>query len=1233
MSGVVDLTPQQRAAVETPGSLLVRAGAGSGKTAVLVERYVRLLGADASPRDGEAPVDPLGVDQILAVTFTEKAAAEMRSRIRERLAQSVAAAPAPERSRLLRLHRSLASARIGTIHSLAASIVRAAPLESGAAPGATVLDEIEGAAYVEREVRRALLAALRAGDPDVRRCADAWGFGRAGDVVAVTCESLATLGRRGLPPSALATALARQDAAAAAAARDYRRDAERLVGWIDGALADGGAKPSASARTFTERWPEWRAHLTALAGAADAEVDVLVALRDLPVAAGRAFRQRAEWETAAVLLTSKMQEGTSRFGGTLAAAFGCARGAPLAAAFTRVLQAVDAGLAASKRRDGVLTFDDLIAGARRVLGEDPATAARLTEGVRALLVDEFQDTDPAQVDLVRRLVAGGAELFVVGDEKQSIYRFRGAEVQLFGEMRTAIGREVALADNFRSRPPLLAFVNGLAARIFAPAPDAPPWRVEWSADQRLRARRPAFDGDGDGDARAARPSIRLISLVNQIGDGATELRAAQARALEARVVAATVAELRAEGWRWGSVAVLLPALTQVKAYEYALRRWAIPYEVVRGRGFYECQEIRDLVGLLTAVVDPDDAVALAGALRSPLFGLSDDTLVRLAAGAGGLSRRFDDAAETFADLPGDAATAAAEASDVVRALRAARDRVSAADLLAHAIELTGLESVLRAQFHGEQKVANIRKLVTRARTPTRTRFPTTSAFVAEARRLVAGEAREPEAARASIDGDVVRVMTIHQAKGLEFPVVILPDLGREAPRDYRSPVVVDDEHGILAYATFGSGRHRLPHRLVDAWRRTEHDRTDAERARLLYVACTRARDLLILCEGKGRRAALAPAAADDRERSACEQVWTFLGREAIAAFVASSDDRTIVAAPGEDADGDPVVVAVEIEKSSALLARVPPPERDPVDASIGRALELSPAAKDLRVVDAVAAAPPAVAALVVTPTALGDFSRCPRQFWYRHVRGLPESGVATPPAGGATRGASDAVRRGIAAHAALEVLDLGMPPEARQAAVTAALARADDLDARARAAVARDVVGALARFAAVDGAFHVHGRELPFCLPLSGPPPLFVRGRIDLLGERAGRLVVRDYKYALPADDAETHRVQLETYALAVAAAHGGAGVDAEVEWLRAPGGRATLPIDLDAARARIERVGVALAAALAAREAAAFPLAFSAPGPCRALGCPFVERCFARGVATDRRSDESHLPGPAAVR
>src|SRR5207249_637039 len=221
-------------------------------------------------------------------------------------------------------------------------------------------------------------------------------------------------------------------------------------------------------------------------------------------------------------------------------------------------------------------------------------------------------------------------------------------------------------------------------------------------------------------------------------------------------------------------------------YEYALRRCEIPYYVVKGRGFFQCQEVSDVASLLAAVADPRDGVALAAALRSPFFALDDDTLWRLAWPADAprpqLTRRFR-RDETFADLPAET-TALCGIRDLLLRLRRMRSRATIAELLEEALAATDFEAVCLTQFQGTQKVANVRKMIELARHAERRRYASLRDFVRLVRDLTERELREPEAQLVGEQDDVVRLMTIRQAKGLEFPVVVLVDLARPLESDW-----------------------------------------------------------------------------------------------------------------------------------------------------------------------------------------------------------------------------------------------------------------------------------------------------------------------------------------------------------------------------------------------------------------------------------------------------------------
>ncbi|HYY06221.1 MAG TPA: UvrD-helicase domain-containing protein, partial [Candidatus Limnocylindria bacterium] len=963
-------TDEQRAAVEVAGSAAVRAGAGSGKTAVLARRFVHLMRPDGPVAE---------VNQILAITFTEKAAAEMTRKIREVVAEQLARAGAA-RAHWGRVRRNLLGAQISTIHAFAARVLRENPIETGVDPRAVVLDEHESRTWVESAVEAALLARLRAGDAGARELVLREGLagGRSGGAVGLVADFLARLGRTGRDGAWLVAATARQAERAPDARETLRAAAARLVASVDARLALAGRGKGVQA--LAEQWPAWKEGLRRLGPETPLEEFLaLRALRGLLARAGLASAVEAELA---------MQPG-GRLVGALAEAYGMLRALPENDRLARLIAAIADALRARKREDAILTFDDLIAETRAVLANDPTVRERYARRFRAILVDEFQDTDRVQAEIVRLLTAGTPAplVFVVGDEKQSIYRFRGADVSVFQDMRAALGCELPLGTNFRSVPAILEFVNALAETVLQMPPGGTPshW-TRFDPGQRLLPHR---------GAAGAAPAVRLVTFVDEHEQ--RELRAAEARELEARVLAGVVERLHAEdGIRYGDIAVLLRAFTEVKTYEHALRRRELPYYVVKGRGFFQCQEVSDVVSLLAAVLDPEDGVALAAALRSPLFALDDETLWRLTWPPGAehpsLPHRFR-AAESFADLPEQAAALGA-VRDLLLRLRAVAGRATVAELIEEACAATDFEAVCLTQFQGTRKVANVRKLIELARDWERKRFFGLRDFVRTARRLAETEPREPEAALVAEQDDVVRLMTIHQAKGLEFRAVIVPDLGRALKLDNRMPAL-DDTLGVVGGPTDASGRVVTGHLGLEEHRRKELDRERAEQARLLYVACTRAEDVLVLLEGKGDARYLSEGKGE--RHVWCHQVWEVLGRGRVAAFVASRAPEEMLAL----ASGG----TVRVERAARYLepagAGPPMPEPRVAPATDGERAQVA------RVLDF---SPPVPHEVVTSPTALADFRRCPRRYWYRHLVGLPERGT----------GGVRATRLGTAAHGVLE---------------------------------------------------------------------------------------------------------------------------------------------------------------------------------------------------------------------
>lgn len=1180
MSGPVTWSEAALALFDLTGPTAVSAGAGSGKTTCLVELCLRLLSGEATG----APCEPA---ELVAITFTDKAAAELEERLREAVAGRAAAAPPGSvaarawRARLAGLERMA----VGTIHAFAGRLLREHALEAGLDPELQVVDEETAQAWRREAARAALVAALDAGRPEARRLAAAHGAGgrREGlaELVAELARERATLGEAGpMRPAPSDPAAARDARAAAVAAAEAILAARAEVRTATGARALAALREALDALAEDRTGPLRPAALARVAALAEAVKGWRVGASDGPEARPRKAALAAACEAFGPLAAEVLADGQKR---------------ELAA----LVADCEARYAARKRAQGGLDFDDLLAGARDLLRRDPALRAELRARTRALLVDEYQDVNGLQEELFR-LLAGEEEgapsplLVAVGDLKQSIYRFRGADVAVFRGVLARLGarppgRVLHLSENHRSGPGVLALVNEVSARSMQPAgADPRPYELAFAPEDRLLARRPAGqapacevleDGEGGASAeRRAREARALAARVQAILSGAA--------GVEVRERGADGAE-RGRAPRPGDVAVLFRRLTEVGGYVRALRAAGVPFRLGRGGGFYQAPEVRDLGELLASLVEPEDALAWAAALRSPLCALSDGALFALArAGLPSLARRGpEEAARALvAALPG----AEAEA-ERLRAFLAAwgelrgrvgREPVDA--LLRRAAERLDLEAAHLAAPDGERRRANLRKALALARRFAE-RGGDAAGFAARLRAQAARPPREPEAEVEA--ADAVALVSVHQAKGLEWPIVCVPDLGAAPPRDGRRAVRHPSGALAAAFADPEADRHHPTAALEEA-REEGRRAAAAESRRLLYVALTRARDRLVLSGAAGR--------AGDTWRELVEAALAARPELAVRVPYAEAATFRAYAAPG---DGAPAAAAVE-------------PAAAPADP--GAPDEVGPPAL---------AGPPAAAALRVAVTELAEQARCPRRGWLARRLGIPE------PAGGAGAVQDDpdrATARGTLAHAMLSEIDLGAPPLERRVQLAAVAARRG-YDPRApgvrriAADVARFLDGAAARRllrAAAEGRLR---REVPFLLRLGGgeEPACYVTGAIDALVEEGGAVAVLDFKYALPRPGAaERYRLQLAAYALAAGRAFPGRRVTAALQFLRG----SCAAVDVTPSAAALRRLAAEaprLALALRGGEAPSPAELGRDAARCAAEGCGYVARCFPGGART----------------
>ncbi len=806
------LLPEQRRAATHPGSVAVVAGAGTGKTHMLAHRFLYHL---------ESGLDPL---QVVAVTFTERAAAELRARIRALVAGSTSARPGAA---------ALEAAQISTLHALAARICRDHPGAAGVPADFSVLDDLEGQLWLAERLDDAL-AALPSevfealAYPDVRAALQA--------LLAAPADARAAF-ERGPESWGETLAAARREALRALTSAAGWTDAQRLVRSSRGAdddkieLARGQAADG-------------------LARLERGEVEAgLAALQGVPLRGGR----QAAWpggeldavKDALRLLRGATREALAEGLVTLASGVADERLAELLPHLQSAFQAVQQALAAEKRRRRVLDFADLEVHALRAL-EDAPVRAHYASRWKAVLVDEFQDTNPVQEQLLERM-CGGMTVTVVGDEKQSIYGFRGADVAVFRRWRARIrsapgGAEVALDRSFRAHGALTATLNHTFESVLG------------ELHQPLAATR----------AEAPHPgphvSLRLLR-----GGGSK----AQRQVSEARIIGRTLKALLDAGtpvWddargqtrplRPDDIAVLTRTWQPLAVYGEILPALGVPAVHSGGGNLLDTREAKDALAVLRFLADPGDDLALAALLRGPFMAVDDGTLYRFARAL----PQADDAARRSGrrKLPWWQALDGSDAPEPP--LAAARDALrellrtpdwDAVRRLQLADSLTGYTAVLAAMPGAPRRLADwsgFLELVRSLASGLGDAFSVTRRL----RRLLRAGVEVP---RPTLQAEgAVTLLTIHRSKGLEWPLVVVADLERGSRRD--APAMLFDRRLGVAMRPLDAGGEPLEPALYTLLRARQRRREEAEARRLLYVALTRARDRLLLTAAAERRGAV-----------------------------------------------------------------------------------------------------------------------------------------------------------------------------------------------------------------------------------------------------------------------------------------------------------------------------------------------------------------------------------------
>jgi ATP-dependent exoDNAse (exonuclease V) beta subunit len=1053
-----DAVARRRAVEETGNSFVVEASAGTGKTRTLLDRILHLV-LEMGP--GGAPV-PLS--RICAITFTEKAAGEMKVRLRQELEKLLQGSK--DSARLARVRQALEdleTASISTFHSFAVSILKERPIESGLDPHFSALDEIRSELFFTEAWDMWMNRVLAERAPILEKALRN-GFRLDGLKDLARILRLNWLNVRDLEPDPPPTEEQCQEKCREflEAGRSFYglllKQEDKLAAHLANALnwlenpGDETLSPSKPANAGAAGgWSGGKDTVNAVKQFIASTVEFHTSYRS------RAAQQLLYEVVCWIKSDFMLNEWEKR-----------------------------------KRAGGTLDFDDQLRLARDLLLKSRSVRQEFQRQFKTLLVDEFQDTDPIQWEMVLLLSSSNPDeadlaklrpepgrLFIVGDPKQSIYRFRNADIETYLEIvepkrLSALGLDLLkLTRNFRSVPSILKAVDAAFTGVMKP-------------DEAGARYQPDYLGFGDHGARTKELHPPSVHFLGDIRSGEAAKRSSrQLVRLEAGRVARLIREMQGselwkiqdsevatgDGWRvphYGDIAVLLPVLTHADALEEELRELGIPYVLEGGKFYYARSEVSSAITALRAIANPNDGVALYGSLRSIFFGLSDDDLLQSRIQGLELDYRVKVPRESPLFLP----------FEILHDLHRHRHERRASETFEILLQKTGAREVLAAR--GFQSLANLGKL---GRTLRALQSDATFSQVLDLLGTIDEEGLAESESRLMEDrSNAVRIMTIHKSKGLDFPITISAALGLK--KKARSRKLLSDPRRKRAFALhIGAADAGFSSSGWKELAEEEKKREDAELVRLLYVGLTRARDHMVLSTHTAAwkkpetSEQWVPATEGTRlgpMGAFVEDVYT--GKSGLVSMI---DAATLDAAASDAAASDAASVPAKTPKSQAV------PDWRAVLTREYNALKV------------LIANTPATGILKAAGKASDPAEAEDRQADER-----------TPEAAG-----NRSMRLGVAFHEAMEQADLahsaGIADLVQEAAKRHRLNASGMkmLESMLRASMESELFG---RVRAAAGSGKRVFRELPFVRPLDAAT--IEEGKIDLLFEEEAGWVLVDYK-------------------------------------------------------------------------------------------------------------------------
>lgn len=1034
-------TPEQALAINTiKSNVSLLAGAGSGKTYVLMKRFVQILRADLS-------VNPTN---IVAITFTRKAADEIKGRVRQAVSECVEQAQTDlERLRWQEHLQKVESAPISTIHSLCSRILRDNPVETQLDPEFTILEDFEAQEFFKETLQQFLRKNIKE-NAALRRLVQTYGVNSFVNQVTALGDKLSEL--------------VREDNLA----EPYLKAKEELPALQQKLFA--AVREVIEAREALGVKTKGRQTLTEAAGLLDEMQKQLLAPEPDCSLLDASGVVKVSGKALAAELTN-LKNLRQELNNVLLNAKGC----DLVQDWLAVLREFYACLSARKQENNVLFNDDLDLLAIEHLQKNEALRQKYQERYKYIMVDEFQDTNERQRQLIYLLCGnkldGKNNLFIVGDVKQSIYRFRHADVSVFNKVKEDIaqnaGQNLGMKTNFRSTQSIVESCNTAFCKLM----DLP--KEEICLEH--------HEGANTGGAKVCLLQVPYKSKDDDLGAKEDKWQK------EAEAIAAYLQQelpkVEPQLRPGASKAILLRAMTHCEILRQTLQGYGINCVVVKGKGFYEQQEVLDILNLLAALHNRYASLELAGALRSNYFGLDDATLTQLfwqtendkplwdvlqAVGSGGLQL----------NLPPEQQALAMHAAERLRSLRQAAVLMALPELFAQLWDELKPEFVLSQQENGPSKLANVKKLRRLAQQYCQTKQASLAEWLQNVKDLRASSSKEP-AATVQAD-DALQIMTIHNSKGLEFDLVILPQLDKSVKGDTASIKYLpgkEGEQGLLGIKVPDKEMQLQNSGVYELAKARDSELEEEESRRLLYVAMTRAQKQLLMvgtvAEEKLPEAVIALPAAKgwwrqlqavyevdwDKQESSCPWVRLLCADALSPAVVQQGEQQKLALEP---------------------LALAPLPAY----AACGRTC--------------------------FTASALQTYLHCQRQYYYQQVLAVPE--LEQTVAGEQAHELPASVTGSIV-HKALElyngynaeaVFAIALEEFAPGAAATQAKSMFD-------AYIVSDLYKALPK---------KQKRELEFVQPLQ--QELAAEGVIDLLAfDEADNMIIVDYKTGTPPEPDE----------------------------------------------------------------------------------------------------------------